>query len=107
MQAAGDLVAASAELAARVQDGEDDLERGFAGLLLNIDRDAAAVVGDTDDVARLDHDLYMGAVAGEGLVDGVVDDLVDQMVQTGRRRRTDVHARSLAHGLQSFKDLDL
>ena len=43
MQAAGDLVAAAAELAAGVEDRVDDLERVLAGRVL-ADRDAAAVV---------------------------------------------------------------
>ena len=46
VQAAGDLIAAAAEFAARMQDRIDDLERGAAGLGLNVHGDAAAVVGD-------------------------------------------------------------
>ena len=49
MQAAGDLVAAAvAELAAGVQDGEHDLGGRALLLLVHVDRDAAAVVGDRD-----------------------------------------------------------
>src|SRR4051794_40469924 len=49
VEAAGDLVAAAvAELAAGVQDGEDDLGRGLALLLHDVDRDAATVVGHGD-----------------------------------------------------------
>ena len=83
VQAAGDLVAPAAELAARVQNGENHLKGGLAGLLLDIHGDAAAVIRDADDVARLDDNLDMGAVAGERLVDGVVHDLIYQVVQAG------------------------
>ena len=107
VQAAGDLVAAAAELAAGVQHGEHDLEGAFAGLLLDVHGDAAAVVADADDVALLDDDLDGGAEARQSLVDGVVHDLVDQMVQAGGRGRADIHARPFAHGLQALEDLDL
>ena len=50
VQAAGDLIAPAAELAARVQHGEYDLERGLAGLRLDVHGDAAAVIGDLNDV---------------------------------------------------------
>ena len=44
VEAAGDLVAAAAELAAGVEDGHHRLDGGLAGLALDIDGDAAAVV---------------------------------------------------------------
>ena len=106
MQAAGDLVASAAELAARVQNGENDLECALAGLLLNVNGYAAAVIAHADDVARLDDDLDAVAVAGECLVDGVVNYLVNQVVQTRRRGRADVHARTLSDRLQSLQHLN-
>ena len=81
VQAAGDLVTAAAELAAGVQDGIYDFERGLAGLLLDIYRDAAAVIRDAYHVARLNRHFYMRAVSGQRLVYGVVDYLIYQMVQ--------------------------
>ena len=83
VQAAGDLIATAAELAARVQHGEYDLERGLAGLRLDVHGDTAAVIADADDVAGLDGQLDVAAVARERLVDGVVDDLIHQVVQAG------------------------
>ena len=82
VQAAGDLVAPAAELAARVQHRIDDLERGLARLLLNVHGNAAAVVGHADALAVLNGYLDMRAEARERLVDGVIDDLIYQMVQT-------------------------
>ena len=84
VQAAGDLIAPAAEFAARVQHGEHDLQRGLAGLRLNIHGDAAAVIADADDIAGLDGELDVAAVTRERLVDGVIDDLIHQVVQAGR-----------------------
>ena len=44
VQAAGHLVALAAELAAGMQDGENDLDRGDLLFGMLVDRDAAAVV---------------------------------------------------------------
>ena len=108
MQAAGDLVAAAvAELAAGVQHGQHDLGGGALLLLVHVDGDAAAVVGDRDAVVRVQHDLDRVAVAGERLVDGVVDDLVDQVVEAALAGRADVHAGSLADRLEAFEDGDV
>ena len=108
VQAAGDLVAAAvAELAAGVQHGQHDLDGRLALLLHRRDGDAAAVVDDRDRVVRVDRDVDAVAVAGERLVDGVVDDLVDQVVQPAHAGRADVHARALAHGLETLEDGDV
>ena len=108
MQAAGHLVAAAvAELAARVQDGEHDLDGRLALLLHHRDRDAAAVVDDGDRVVGVDRDVDRVAVARQRLVDRVVDDLVDQVVQAAHTGRADVHARPLAHGLEALEDGDV
>ena len=108
MQAAGDLVAAAlAELAAGVQDGEHDLEGGLVLLLHLRDRDAAAVVDDRDRVVRVDRHRDRVAVAGERLVHRVVHDLVDEVVQPADAGRADVHARTLADGLEALEDRDV
>ena len=108
VQAAGDLVGVVVELAARVQDREDDLERRHALLLrVLLDGDAAAVVLDRDGVVRMDGHLDLGAVARHGLVDRVVDDLPHEMVQARGGRGSDVHAGTLAHSLETLEDLDV
>ena len=108
VQAAGDLVAtAVAELAAGVEHGEHDLDRRPALLLVHRDGNPAPVVDDGHRVVGVDRDGDLGAVAGEGLVDGVVDDLVDEVVQTHHAGRADVHARALADGLEAFEDRDV
>ena len=107
VQAAGDLISPAAEFAARVQHREHDLQRGFAGLLLYVNRYAAAVILHADDVALLYRHVYVRAEAGKRLVDGVIHDLINKVVQSRGRGRADVHARALAHGLQPLKDLYL
>ena len=107
VQAAGNLIAAAAELAARVQNRIDDRDGRQAGLLLHADRDAAAVVPHINDVARQDLDVDAVAVAGKRLIDRVVDDLIDEVVQAARPRGADVHARALPDGLQTLENLDL
>ena len=107
VQAAGDLIAPSAELSARMKDGKDHLQGGLPGLLLDIHRDTAAVVHHRDDIPL--GDLYgdLVAVPGQRLVDGVVHDLIYQMVQSALRGGADIHARALADGLKPLQHLDL
>ncbi len=107
MEAAGDLIAPAAELAAGVQNGENHLQGALAGLLLGVHGDAAAVVGDADHVALFNGHLDMGAEARQGFVDGVVHDLIHQVVQARGGGGADVHARPLPHCLQSLQHLDL
>ena len=107
VEAAGDLVAAAAELAAGVEDGVNDLQSGLAGLGLDVHGDAAAVVHHGDGVALVDGDLDLRAVACQGLIDGVVHDLVHQMVETGGGGGANVHTGTLPDSFQSLQDLDL
>ena len=108
VQAARHLVAAAvAELAAGVEHGEHHLGGGLLLLGHRVDRDAAAVVRDGDGVVRMDDDLDLVGLAGQGLVDGVVDDLVDQVMEAAGAGRADVHARPLANGLEALQDRDV
>ena len=107
VQAAGDLVALAAELAAGVQLRQHDLERGGAGALDLVDRDAAAAVDDRDRVVRVDRDVDGVVVARERLVDGVVDDLVDEVVEAPDPGRADVHARAQPDRLETFEHRDV
>ena len=105
VQAAGDLVAAAAELAAGVEDGVDDLEGVLARPVL-ADRDAAAVVDDLDGPVLGDRDPDGRGVAGHRLVDRVVDDLPDEVVEAADVGRADVHAGPAPNGLEALEDLD-
>ena len=107
MQAAGNLIAAAAELAARVQDRVNNCDSRQAGLLLHADRHAAPVIPDIDDVARQNLDVDAVAVTGKRLVDRIVHNLIDEVVQAARPRGADVHARALPDSLQPLENLNL
>ena len=84
VEAAGDLVAVAAELAARMELREDDGERREVLVVDRVDRDAPSVVDDRDRVVGVQTHLDEVVVARERLVDGVVDDLVDQVMEAPR-----------------------
>ena len=107
VKAAGHLVAAAAELAAGVEDGEHHRHGGQACFVLHAHGDAPAVVGDVHHVARQQPHVNLVAEAGQGLVNGVVHNLVDQVVQAPGPGGANIHAGALAHGLQAFQHLDL
>ena len=82
MQAAGNLVSSSAELAAGVQDGQADLHRRAPDLGMDAHGEAAAVVLHGAGAVLVERDDDLIAEARQGLVHRIIDDLVDQMVQT-------------------------
>ena len=92
--------AAVAELAAGVQDSQHHFGRGATLLLHDVDRNAAAVVGDRAAVVGMEVDLDRPRCARLGLVDRVVDDLVNQVMETPGSGRADVHTRALADRLR-------
>ncbi len=111
VQPARHLVAVLVELAAGVQLGQRDLGGRALRLVLVVEFDAgwnaAAVVDDRDRVVGVDRDDDVVAMPGKRLVDRVVDHLEHHVVQPGAVVRiADVHARTLAHRLQSLEDLD-
>ena len=75
--------------------------------MLDAHRDAAAVVGDPDDLPREDFHLDVGAVASKRLVYRVVYNFIDQMMQAPGAGGADVHAGPFADSLQPFQHLDL
>ena len=96
MQATGHLVAVVVELTAGVQHGHDDLGRGDALFLVDVDRDAATVVVDRDRTVLVDRHHHIVGMAGQRLVDGVVDHLEHHVVQAGAVVHVaDVHAGRL------------
>ena len=75
--------------------------------MLHADRHAAAVIPHADDVAGQDAHIDAVAIACKRFVDGVIYDFVNKVVQAARTGGADVHARALADGFQTFKDLYL
>jgi hypothetical protein len=101
--AAGELVAALAVFAAGVERGHHELDAGQAAVLVDVDRDAAAVVADADGAVDVDRDVDLGAVAGEMLVDRVVEHLGNAVVQGAFIGAADIHARLLADRLEALE----
>ena len=107
MQSAGHLVGILVEFSARMKLGHDDLGRGNALALVNVDRNAAAVVAHGDGAVGVEHDLHRGGMAGERFIDRVVDDLVDHVMQAGAVIGVaDIHARPFANGIEAFQNPD-
>ena len=99
-------VGATAELAAGVKLGEHDLERGDLLSGVQIDRNASPVVGDLDRAITMQGDVDLVGETSRCLVDGIVDQLPDEVHETIGAGAADVHARTLANGLQPFEGLD-
>ena len=107
VQAARDLVGVLVELAAGVQPGHDHLGGRDAFALVDVGRDAAAVVAHRDRAVGVEDHLDPVAIAGQRLVDRVVDDLEHHVVQAGAVVGVaDVHAGPAAHRLEALEDLD-
>ena len=108
VQPARSGVGAGLELAARVERGEDHLERRFGGKFgVRIDRDAATVVADRDRAVGAVLDLDAAGMAGNRLVHGIVEGLGDEMMQRPLVGSADEHAGALAHRLETLEDLDM
>ena len=106
VQAAGKGVGAAvglAELAPRVQAGEDQFDHGRVFLGVFAHRNAAAVVLDRQAAVGVQRDRDVAGVPGQRLVGGVVDDFLDDVQRIVGAR---VHPGPLAHGLQTLQDAD-
>jgi hypothetical protein len=103
MQAARDLVRVVVEFSAGMQHGHDDLGRRAVFFLVDVGRDAAAVVGDRHRFVRVDGHDDAVAVARQRLVDGVIHDLEDHVVQAGAVIGVaDVHAGPFADRFETL-----
>ena len=107
VQAPGDGVGALFELATRMEGGEDGGEGRLFRLLVDVHRDAPAVVRHPHAPVGEERHFDLGAVAGHRLVDGVVHHLPHQVVQTPRPGGTDVHAGPSTHRLEALQDGDV
>ena len=107
VQTARNLIAAAAELTARVQQRIDDLKRRNPLRRVNAARNAATVVLDRNTAVGMDFDRDFVAHTGERFVNRVVHNLVNKMVKSLFRSRADVHTGTLADCLQSLKHLYL
>src|SRR5690606_40633808 len=87
--------------------GHDDFGGRAVFFLVDIDRDAAAVVRHRDRPVLVDGHHHLVGVLGQGLVDRVVDHLEHHVVQAGAVVHVaDVHAGPLAHGFETAQHGD-
>ncbi len=107
VESARHLVRVLIEFPAGVQVGHDDLGGGHSLLVVDADRNAAAVVGDGARAIGVQRHGDGVAIPAERLVDRIVDDLIDHMVQAGAVVGVaNIHTRPLAHRVQPAQDLD-
>src|SRR6185503_16401890 len=107
VQAAGDFIGILVEFAPGMELGHDDLGCRYAFGGMDIGRYAAAVVADRAGAIGIERDGHAVAIAGERLVDGVVDNLVNHVMEARAVIGVaDIHAGTLAHGVETFQNLD-
>ena len=107
VQTARNLVGILVELTPGMQLGHDDLGRRNALFRMDVDGNAAAVIGHGDRVVAVERHPHRIAISRQRFVDGVVDDFVDHVMQARAVIRiADVHAGPLAHGIKAAQDLD-
>ncbi|GAC1464487.1 MAG: hypothetical protein NVS2B12_05960 [Ktedonobacteraceae bacterium] len=100
VQAATDLVATTAELAASVQHGHHHFQRRHTRpLVVLVDRDAASIIFYSYRVVGVDHDLYQVRVASHGLVNTIIYNLIDEMMQPTLIGGTNIHTGAYTYGL--------
>ena len=107
MQTAAGGIGLARKLAARMQGGEDHLQRRLArelGVLVN--RDAAAIIGDRKAVAFIKPHLDPRCMARDRLVHRVVEHFGGEVVKGALVRAADIHARAAADRLEPFENLD-
>ena len=92
MQAGGSLVGALVELGPGADGGEHDFQRRPAHFGMDVDGNAAAVVGHAEAAVVVDFHVDVVAKAGQGFIDAVVDQFVDEMMQPLGAGVADVHA---------------
>ena len=107
MQAARHLVGVLVELSAGMELRHDDFGGRDAFAFVDLGRDAAPVVLDSDRAVGVQVTVISSQIAGERLVDRVVHDLVDHVVQARAVVGVaDIHARPLAHRIEALQHLD-
>ena len=107
VQSAGDLVGILVELSAGMKLRHDHFGGRNTFVLVDVGRDAAAIVAHGAGAVRIERHGHFRRVASQRFVDRVVDDLVDHVVQAGPVVGVaDIHARTLAHGIEALENLD-
>ncbi len=107
MQSARHFIGFLIEFSAGVQLGHDDLRRRNTLLTMNIRRNPAPVVGDSDRTVGIERHRDARSVAGQRLVDGVINDFIDHVMEAGAIVGiADIHAWAFAHGIEAAQHRD-
>ena len=74
---------------------------------MNVGRDTAPIIFYFGGAVWIKRDVTNGCVARKGFINRIIDDFIDHVVQARTVVGiTNIHAGALAHGIQSFEDLD-
>ena len=106
VETAGNLVAIAAKLAPGMEHRQNYLHSRLAGFM-QVNRDAAAIIGNGDAVILMNHHVDIRAVACQRLIYGIVHYLINKMMQSTLRCAANIHARTLPDCLQPFQNLNL
>ena len=104
VETAGIAIGVIAELAARVELGEDHLHAGDPQLFVDAHGDAPAVVEDRGGAVLIQRHVDLVGVAVGRLVDGVVHDLPQQMVEPLGAGGAYIHAGTHPDRVQALHD---
>src|SRR5581483_1797021 len=110
MKTTGNFISILVKFTPRMEDRHDDLESGdIATLFLRFlfmapYRNSPAVVFNGDRIVLVQSNCDLRTMPSEGLVDAVVGNLIDELVQAVGMGIADVHPRTLAYRLKTFKN---
>src|SRR5260370_18381972 len=106
MQAAADLIAATAKLTTGVQDGHDHFQGREAGaLVMFLYGNTASVVFYGDGTISVDRNLDRVGIARHDFVNAIIDDFLNQVMQAALVGSAVIHTRAHAYCLKSFENL--
>src|SRR5205814_9456187 len=95
------------ELAGRPGDGHHFFESRLAGIGLDADGNAAAVVAHCRGTIFVENDADVRTVSSQRLIDRVVDNLIHEVMETGRLCIADIHAGVLSYMRSILESLDV
>ena len=90
-----------------MQHGEHCFKGALARAGVDVGGNATTVISDAGGAVLAQHDLNLGAVASQSLIDRIVHHLIDQVMQSPRPGGADVHPRTLTDGFETLQHLNL
>lgn len=90
-----------------MQNGQHDLCRRPLLFGMHPRGYSPAIVGDSHGTVRMNRDVNLGTMTGQGLIDTVVHKFVHQVVKPVDSGTADIHARSDPDRFQAFQYADM